>query len=241
MRIVDPRHALERRDLVALGHNAEHARIDVPAGHRDRHVPRALAQFLHHRAGSRRVILDARIEILEIRPRLFPTVDRIFRIFVAEDVRQSHDERASRSGVRRPRVNQLVRIGLAPREQFLRRRRHLLDFVRVVFDQRTRRHEHDRDAIITRELLHLRGGGLVVRGQIRKLRRVGRQDLHQHALLDARGKEIGAGQHHVDIAPARALHRLQLARQLRRRCLGEVEFGHHLRILLLVVLDRVLR
>ena len=119
VRVVDPGHALERRDLEVLRHDAEHARVDVPAGHRHRHVARAFAELLHHRAGAGRVVLDAAVELLEVRPRLVPAVDRILRILVAEDVRQPHDERAARTRVRRPRVDQLVRIRLAPREQLL--------------------------------------------------------------------------------------------------------------------------
>jgi len=45
----------------------------------------------------------------------------------------------------------------------------------------------------------------------------------------------------VDVAATRALHRLQLARELRRRRLGEADLGDHVRMLLLVGLDRILR
>ncbi len=241
VRVVDPRHALERRDLVVLRHDAEHARVDVPAGHRDRHVARALAQLLHDRAGAGRVVLDAGVELLEIRPGLFPAVDRVLRILVAEDVRQAHDERAAGTRVRRPRVDQLVGIRLAPGEELGRGRRHLLHLVRVVLDQRARRHERDRDALVGGELLHLRRGRLVVRDQVRELRRVFGQDLDQQSLFDAGGEEVGARQHEIDVAAARALHRLELARQFRRRRLGEVELGDEVRVLLRVLLDRVLR
>ena len=114
-------------------------------------------------------------------------------------------------GIGRPRVDQPVRIGLAPGEQLLRRGRGLLDLVRVVLEQRTRGHERDLDALVLRELLHLRRGGLVIRHQVGEFRRIRGQQLDQQALLDAGGQEIGAGQHQVDVAAARALHRLQLA------------------------------
>jgi hypothetical protein len=92
-----------------------------------------------------------------------------------------------------------------------------LTFAGVVFHQRAGRHEHHRNALTLRELLHLRRRGEIVGHQVRKLRRVVRQDLGQQALLDRVAEEADAGQHHVDLHAAGGLHRFQLARQLRAR------------------------
>ena len=52
---------------------------------------------------------------------------------------------------------------------------------------------------------------------------------HPQFLVDPRRQPIGAGQHQVDIDAPRVLLRLQLARQLRRRRLGEGDLRHQLR------------
>ena len=241
MRVVDPGHAFERPYLVALRHDAQNARIDVPSGHRHRHVARAFAELLHHRTRARRIVFDAGIEVLEVRPRFFPPIHRVLRVLVAQNVRQTHDERAAGAGIGGPRVDQTVGIGFAPRQQLRRRGRYLLDLVGVVFEQRPRWHEDHGDAVILCQLLHLRGGGLIVAHEVREFCRVFWKDLHQHALLDPRGEKVSAGQHQVDVTAARTLHGLELPRQFRRRRLGEVDLRNHLRVFLLVGLDGVLR
>jgi hypothetical protein len=60
-------------------------------------------------------------------------------------------------------------------------------------------------------------------------------------LFDSRGQEVGTGQHQVDVAPAGALHGLELAGQLRRGCANNIHLGDPVRILLDVFVDRCLR
>jgi len=62
---------------------------------------------------------------------------------------------------------------------------HLFDLVGVVLEQGSRRHEHHRNAVIVRKLLHLGGCRLIVRDQVWKFAGVVGQYFHQHALLDA--------------------------------------------------------
>ena len=126
MRVGDPVEALQRADLRFLRHDAEDARVDVPAGRRHGHVARAFAELLHDRAGAGRVIFDVLAELLEIGPGLVPALRRILRILVAENVGQAHDEGAAGAGIRRARIDEPVRIGLGPGEQFLGRRRRRL-------------------------------------------------------------------------------------------------------------------
>jgi uncharacterized protein YceK len=61
-------------DLGFLRHDAERARIDVPAGGRDDDVARAFAELLHRRAGAGRIILDVLAELLQIGPGLVPAL-----------------------------------------------------------------------------------------------------------------------------------------------------------------------
>src|SRR4029078_11567323 len=82
---------------------------------------------------------------------------------------------------------------------------------------------------------------LVVRRQIRKLRRVFGEDLDEKALLDARSEKIRSPQNEIVPAATGALDRLQLAWNLRRRRLREVELGNEVRVLLRVKLERILR
>ena len=127
-----------------------------------------------------------RVEFLEERPGLVPTFDRILGVLVAKQIRQPLQERTSRSGVRRPRIDESVGIGLAPREQFGGRRRYLLHLVGVVLEQRPRRREHDRQRLILRQVLHFARGGKVVVEHVRKLRRLVRQDAHPAAAARCR-------------------------------------------------------
>src|SRR5499427_2366269 len=97
MGIEDPVEVLEEKHLCFFGHHAERTRIDVPSHLRRDHVARTLAELLHHRACAGRIIFDVLTKLLEIRPRLVPAIPRVARIFVAENIRQSHHEHAARA------------------------------------------------------------------------------------------------------------------------------------------------
>ena len=60
-------------------------------------------------------------------------------------------------------------------------------------------------------------------------------------LLDAGGERIGAGEHEVDVDPARILLRLDLACEFGSRRLGEGDARDQVRLRLAVVLDGLLR
>src|SRR6516225_2047237 len=96
--------ALQRSDLILCRHDAEIARIDVPARGRRDDVARAVAELLHGGGGAGRVIFDAAIELLEIGPGLLPAIDRIHWILVAEEIGEPHDEGAARPRIRRTRI-----------------------------------------------------------------------------------------------------------------------------------------
>ena len=66
-------------------------------------------------------------------------------------------------------------------------------------------------------------------------------DEYHVLLLDSRGEEIGAGQHEIDVAATRALHRLQFAWQLRGGGPDNVHCRNTVRVLLHVLVDRRLR
>ncbi len=145
------------------------------------------------------------------------------------------------TGVGGAGIDETVRICLAPCKQLSRSRRCGLYLVGVVFEQRPGRHERDCNTVVPGEFLHPRCCRLIVGNQVRKLRCVGRKHLFQHALFDAGRQKIRPGQHHVDVAASRALHRLQLTGQFWCRRLGEINLGDEVRVLLLKQFNRILR
>ncbi len=237
--IVNPSHVLERAHLEIFRNHAQRPWIDIPSGDRHRHVARTFAQLFHHRAGTARIIFNAAIEIFQIGPGLAPAIDRIFRILVVQQIRQSHQESTGRSRIGGTRVNQTIRIGLAPGQQFGRAGWHLLDFVRVVFEQRSGRHEHHCQRLIQRQFLHLARRRQVIFHHAGKFGRIVRQHFDPEFLFYAGSKNVGAAQYQINVAAIGRLHRAQLARQFRGGGFGEGEFDVGMRDL--VAFYRVLQ
>ena len=241
MRVNHPAEIFQRGDFRFLRHDAENAWVDVPTGCRHDHVTRAFAEFLHRDAGAGRIIFDILAELFQIGPSFVPALDRIFRILIAEDVGQAHDEGAAGARVRRAGINEFVRIGLSPSEQFFHRGRRVLHLVGHIFEQRARGIISDNNALPLRQRLHHRSAFEIDRIQIRQVLAILPHDVEPELLLNASGERVRAGEHEIDIDAVRVLLRFDFARQFGSRCLGEGEFRNEVRLRLAIGLKRFLR
>ena len=145
------------------------------------------------------------------------------------------------TGIRGTRIDQAVRDWPCPGEQFLGGRRRRLHPLGHVFEQRAGWIIGDDDALPFRERLHLGGGRQIDVVEFRQCSRIGAEQVDPELLVDAGGQRVRAGQHEVDVDAARILLRLDLARELRRRRLGEGDARNEIGLCLAVIFDGLLR
>ena len=241
MRVGHPGEVVEGLHLEVRRHDAQGARVDVPARHRHRHVAPALAQFLHDGRGTARVVGHAGVQLFQELPGVVPALDRVVGVLVLQQVGQAHQKGAPGARVGWARVQKLARVGLAPGEQFGRRLGRVGHRLGVVLEQRAALHEAHLQPIALGQLLHLGCRRVVLVGVGLEHAVVLGQELEPQALLDAGGQRVGAGQHQIDVGAPGRLHGLDLAGDLRRGGVGEGHARHQIRVLVAKRLQRLLR
>ena len=225
-----------------LRHDAEHARVDVPAAGGDDHVARAVAEFLHRAAGVARVVLDVLAELLQVLPGLVPALHRVLRVLVLQDVGKAHQEGPAGAGIDRACVEELVWLLPRPVEQLLRpssaacRRAR----ARIAGSVRT---------ASRRPPCPVRGPSADACAARRRdrsppvsaARRRARAGARSTALLDAVRQRAGPGQHQIDVDAVCGLHRFQLRGQLGRGRAREGDARDEIGVLVAEALDAFLR